>query len=88
MKVTIELLQVDIRQAVSAEFITMSFTQIALVNRMRVESSTVGRNKFKNDFKEWSKARDPDQIGWRFSSKTNYYYPVCDVRLVSELFEQ
>jgi len=65
----------------------LAFFQIDLANRLDVDSSTVGRNKLKDNFQQWSKEKDPDFIAWRFNPKTSYYYPIYDERLISGLFE-
>lgn len=69
------------------KFKPIAFFQIDLANRLDVDSSTVGRNKLKDNFQQWSKEKDPNGIAWRFNPETSYYYPIYDGRLIAGLFE-
>ena len=43
---------------------------------IKFNSSTVSRRKDDSDFTDWSRQRDPDDIGWRFDDDAKLFYPV------------
>ena len=49
-------------------------TQAELAQRLRVRESTVSRNKKKSIFTQWSKRKDPDFLGWRYSAQTKLFF--------------
>ena len=51
----------------------LSLIQAELADRLGVNSSTVGRQKSKSDFPEWSQSRDPEGIAWKYISETKIF---------------
>lgn len=50
-----------------------SLSQAELAKRLRVNESTIFRNKEKPNFHEWSKSKDPESIPWRFCEDTKRF---------------
>lgn len=48
----------------------------ALARRLGVNGSTVLKNRDKPSFEEWSKAKDPDAIAWRYDRLKQKFTPV------------
>lgn len=48
----------------------------ALARRLGVNGSTVLKNRDKPSFEEWSKAKDPDAIAWRYDREKKLFIPL------------
>ena len=56
-------------------------TSVGLEKRLKIDNSTIGRNKKKGDehFKTWSADLDPDGIAWEFregKKRSAQYHPL------------
>ncbi|GAB1541354.1 hypothetical protein NUACC21_40250 [Scytonema sp. NUACC21] len=47
-----------------------------LAERLGVAKTTVSRNKNREDFREWSRVRDPEGIAWQFHPEELLFYSV------------
>ncbi|MBD2124837.1 ParB/RepB/Spo0J family partition protein [Microcoleus sp. ZQ-A2] len=55
------------------ELLNSSLTHTQMVERLGVNSSTLGSAKKKPDFSEWSKSKDPDAIAWQWVTESNRF---------------
>ena len=46
-----------------------------LAERLGVSDTSVGRNREKDTFADWSKKRDPDSLSWCYEKKLDKYFP-------------
>jgi ParB family chromosome partitioning protein len=58
------------------ELLNSSLTHSQMVERLGVNSSTLGSAKKKNDFPSWSKSKDPDAIAWQWIAETKHFVPL------------
>lgn len=58
-----------------------------LSKRLGVAASVVSRHKSagKTSFLEWSRSKDPDKTGWKYSEESGNYIPVTDVDSSAQL---
>jgi hypothetical protein len=52
--------------------------QKELLRRLNVPSSTLASAKKRPDFLQWSQQRDPENIAWRWNSKTRRFVPAVN----------
>lgn len=51
-------------------------TQGELAKRLGVHTGTLSKNRTKPNFGDWSKAKDPEQLAWRYLSEVERYAPL------------
>jgi hypothetical protein len=50
-------------------------TQAQLARRLGVSAGVVSRKKLSPDLSEWTKARDPDGVGWAYLAQKRRFFP-------------
>ncbi len=53
-----------------------SLTQAQLARRLGVSAGIISRKKLSPDLAEWSKAHDPDGVGWAYLAHTRRFLPI------------
>ncbi|WP_421658321.1 hypothetical protein [Leptothermofonsia sp. ETS-13] len=51
-------------------------TQAQLARRLNVSAGVISRKKLSPDLAEWSKAHDPDGVGWAYLTQTRRFLPI------------
>lgn len=51
-------------------------TQSELSKRLGVHTGTLTKNRSKPNFAEWSRAKDPEQLAWKYLSEVERYTPM------------
>jgi hypothetical protein len=65
---------------ISTESCKRGWTGVALAERLQINSSQLSRKRCKPGFVEWTRAQDPDGIGWEFRSFTYRFHPLVEIR--------
>ncbi|WP_041226049.1 hypothetical protein [Crinalium epipsammum] len=55
---------------------TEPLNQEQLAKRLSCNPSSVNRKRAKPIFHDWSRARDPEGMGWIFNDEDKLFYPV------------
>jgi hypothetical protein len=51
-------------------------TQVELAKRLKVDSGTLSKNRFKPSFTDWSRDKDPEGLGWGYLPELKRYTPM------------
>lgn len=55
---------------------TKALTQAELARRLGVSAQTLRRKKYEADLLQWSRQKDPDQIGWCYEDSLKKFFPI------------